>query len=378
MSIRVAAVVAAGLALVGASHAQCTYSTSLLAWRDSVGLPSQGDQQQPGVAWTFHRSDQNRALLTGVTTGNVGAWGAANQSFFVPLAGPRISPFPARNELPFFRRTPSFEGIFFHPGYSPIDLLGIFQPTGSGILTSCTLQAEDLGTASPNVVVSVDLESPSGTTNLIPATSVASLAAAITRTTPPGMSYAFNQESRIVVRSNNGGDPSEDWLNLNVTLNFQQAQAVILRQPQSYIACPGTAAAFDVVDAGATQYRWFRAPFIPLSDGPTPTGSTIVGAATRRLQILGAQQPDAGQYFCIVTNACQGPTSTSATLTVLACCPDLNQDGVVDQGDIDYLINIVAGGSNPTGVDPDFNRDGVADQGDIDSLINVVAGGECP
>ena len=60
------------------------------------------------------------------------------------------------------------------------------------------------------------------------------------------------------------------------------------------------------------------------------------------------------------------------------CDPDVNQDGNADQGDVDYLINVVAGGDNPTGIDPDFNRDGNADQADVDALINVVAGGACP
>ena len=60
------------------------------------------------------------------------------------------------------------------------------------------------------------------------------------------------------------------------------------------------------------------------------------------------------------------------------CNADVNQDGNSDQGDIDYLINVVAGGENPTGIDPDFNHDGNVDQGDIDALLNVVAGGACP
>jgi subtilisin-like proprotein convertase family protein len=60
------------------------------------------------------------------------------------------------------------------------------------------------------------------------------------------------------------------------------------------------------------------------------------------------------------------------------CDPDVNQDGNADQGDVDYLINVVAGGPNDTGIDPDFNQDGNVDQGDIDALINVVAGGACP
>ncbi|MBY0263734.1 MAG: hypothetical protein K2Q20_15420, partial [Phycisphaerales bacterium] len=60
------------------------------------------------------------------------------------------------------------------------------------------------------------------------------------------------------------------------------------------------------------------------------------------------------------------------------CDPDVNQDGNADQGDIDYLINVIAGGDNPSNIDPDFNHDGNPDQGDVDSLINVVAGGMCP
>ncbi|MFA6044135.1 MAG: alpha-amylase family glycosyl hydrolase [Phycisphaerales bacterium] len=60
------------------------------------------------------------------------------------------------------------------------------------------------------------------------------------------------------------------------------------------------------------------------------------------------------------------------------CDPDVNQDGNADQGDVDYLINVVAGGDNPSNIDPDFNQDGNVDQGDVDSLIDVVAGGDCP
>ncbi|MFZ2875333.1 MAG: hypothetical protein WAZ94_12745 [Phycisphaerales bacterium] len=60
------------------------------------------------------------------------------------------------------------------------------------------------------------------------------------------------------------------------------------------------------------------------------------------------------------------------------CDPDLNQDGNVDQDDISYLINVVGGGENPTGIDPDFNHDGNVDQDDVSALINTVGGGGCP
>lgn len=60
------------------------------------------------------------------------------------------------------------------------------------------------------------------------------------------------------------------------------------------------------------------------------------------------------------------------------CNPDLNQDGNVDQSDVEYLVNVIAGGADPIGIDPDFTRDGNSDQSDIAALINVVAGGNCP
>jgi murein tripeptide amidase MpaA len=62
---------------------------------------------------------------------------------------------------------------------------------------------------------------------------------------------------------------------------------------------------------------------------------------------------------------------------VLGCAPDLdlNQDGNADQDDVAYLINIIAGGQNPTGIDPDFNQDGNIDQQDVVDFIDAIAGG---
>jgi len=60
------------------------------------------------------------------------------------------------------------------------------------------------------------------------------------------------------------------------------------------------------------------------------------------------------------------------------CNPDLNEDGSPDQGDLAYIIGVVAGGENPSGINADFNCDGSADQGDIATIIDVIAGGACP
>ena len=81
---------------------------------------------------------------------------------------------------------------------------------------------------------------------------------------------------------------------------------------------------------------------------------------------------DTDSYRIALTGACFASGGGSM------CDPDVNQDGNADQGDVDYLINVVAGGDNPTSIDPDFNHDGNVDQGDIDALVNVIAGGNCP
>jgi murein tripeptide amidase MpaA len=62
---------------------------------------------------------------------------------------------------------------------------------------------------------------------------------------------------------------------------------------------------------------------------------------------------------------------------IIGCAPDLdlNQDGNADQDDVTYLINVVAGGANPTGIDPDFNQDGSVDQDDVADFIRALSGG---
>jgi hypothetical protein len=72
------------------------------------------------------------------------------------------------------------------------------------------------------------------------------------------------------------------------------------------------------------------------------------------------------------------PVMSVTYLPPPSCDPDLNQDGNVDQDDVSYLINVIGGGENPTGIDPDFNGDGNADQDDVLALINTIGGAGCP
>ena len=105
----------------------------------------------------------------------------------------------------------------------------------------------------------------------------------------------------------------------------------------------------------------------------TVEGDAPPGTAVARIVLLHIQGPafSGGAVWWDDVTFGQGTVNPP-------CDPDVNQDGNADQGDIDYLINVIAGGDNPTNIDPDFNHDGNADQGDIDALVNVVAGGACP
>lgn len=162
------------------------------------------------------------------------------------------------------------------------------------------------------------------------------------------------------------------------------APVAILTASPALSLCTGSSGWLSVqaTGVGPFTYAW-RHDGTPISTLSNPTSNTS------GLILSNIQAADAGVYDCVVSNACGDsapqafqvvvlPPNDPGCLTPPACDPDVNHDGVADQGDIDYLISIVAGGENPERTDPDFNRDGVADQGDIDALINAVGGGGCP
>ncbi|MCE7974013.1 MAG: hypothetical protein DYG92_06755 [Leptolyngbya sp. PLA1] len=89
-------------------------------------------------------------------------------------------------------------------------------------------------------------------------------------------------------------------------------------------------------------------------------------------------------FWVVFGNGADAPTLDAAIgwvrqyLLPPVCDPDLNQDGNTDQDDVRYLVDVIGGGSNSTGIDPDVNHDGNADQDDLASLIDMIGGGGCP
>jgi hypothetical protein len=167
---------------------------------------------------------------------------------------------------------------------------------------------------------------------------------------------------------------------------------LVFVSPASTSCCPWRAVEFhaDASGTGPMGYQWqVESPASPGQwvDAPegeyAPLNLTFSGSQTRDCVVTSGTTGGAAVYpsqrvRCVVSNTCGSAASSGAVLVALRCCPDVSEDGNVDQDDIAYLINVISGGENPNGIDPDFNRDGNVDQDDVAALINVVAGGPCP
>ena len=140
------------------------------------------------------------------------------------------------------------------------------------------------------------------------------------------------------------------------------------------------------IGAPGARFYGIDGPF----DGNTPVGASAgLPAGTYYLAELLFDPNDSDLSFLPTDHRWHVRSASGSNLTLTAvlyagqsggtpCNPDVNQDGNADQGDIDYLLNVIAGGDNPNNIDPDFNHDGNADQSDVDALVNVIAGGTCP
>ena len=146
---------------------------------------------------------------------------------------------------------------------------------------------------------------------------------------------------------------------------FGYANPVLSTQPADELICyHGTTTSLNVGvspgDYGTLSYQWWRyipsVPiYVPVPNGTLPSGAIAVGAQSPTLTISNFQDPDAGQYYCMVTSTCGTTPSSVANLTY--CGGDFNCDGVVDF--FDYLDFVDAFSLNSPNAD--FNGDGFVD-----------------
>lgn len=180
------------------------------------------------------------------------------------------------------------------------------------------------------------------------------------------------------------------------SISVDGTPVTISQHPANAIACPGEAFTVAAAAAGSTplafQWQVQTAPntWLNLTTSPAglPCGGTARASAptSPSSQITIAGCSGTFSVRAQVSNVCGSAPTNPAVITLRApgdplcasCDTDYNGDGNTDQDDVAYLINVVGGGSNPTGMDPDFNGDGNISQDDIIALINVIAGGACP
>lgn len=125
---------------------------------------------------------------------------------------------------------------------------------------------------------------------------------------------------------------------------------------------------------GGAHLRW-RKNAVPLSDGPTPSGSFLIGTDSPTLLVNFSGGADSGFYDCVVSTDCGERTSQTARLLVgPPCGADFNNDGFVDDADFTifvaaYDILECAAPEMPVGCPADLNGDGFVEDEDFSLFV---------
>ncbi|MFZ4574366.1 MAG: immunoglobulin domain-containing protein, partial [Phycisphaerales bacterium] len=127
--------------------------------------------------------------------------------------------------------------------------------------------------------------------------------------------------------------------------------------------CIGGGATFEVCASGAgtLSFQWFKVGRGALTDGARTAGGagTVSGARTFQLGITGLSVADAGQFYCVVSNACGSTPSAAAAASL--CRADFNCDGALDSDDVIGFFSLWDNGV----LQADVNADGGVDGDDV-------------
>lgn len=135
--------------------------------------------------------------------------------------------------------------------------------------------------------------------------------------------------------------------------------------PQSQSVPEGDPVLFSVTAGGTAPlaFQWRK------------NTTDIPGATATTYSIAAAAPADAGNYDCVVTNACGSQTSDPALLTVIAACNpcDANCDGSINGFDVDGFIAALGGAPDPcSACAGDVNDDGTVNGQDIGGFIECL------
>ncbi len=163
-----------------------------------------------------------------------------------------------------------------------------------------------------------------------------------------GMAWDPGSNRLLCASNTSSGLPSN--LPTILSLYGTDISPVLTAQPLSVAINGGQAAGFMVAAYGGApmSFQW-RRNAQPLADGPTPSGSIVRGSTTPSLTIAAAQAPDAGNYDCIVSDACGGTASASAQLVILCSAPTvtLQPTGQTLEVAQSITFTIAASGTDP-------------------------------
>ena len=85
------------------------------------------------------------------------------------------------------------------------------------------------------------------------------------------------------------------------------------------------------------RFQWYRG-FEPLANGPTGTGSVIVGATERTLAIQNAGNADEGTYRCLVSNSCGAENTVG--VPVVICAGDRDCNNLTEPAEFERLMRL--------------------------------------
>ncbi len=110
-------------------------------------------------------------------------------------------------------------------------------------------------------------------------------------------------------------NPCDVDVTFSRTLTVQDV--LITTQPVNEVACETTTASFSIIADGtpAPTFQWQRNG-VNLVNGVNANGTTIAGATASTLTLSSVAPADAGNFQCIVTNACDVDFSVTRTLIV--------------------------------------------------------------
>lgn len=354
------------------------FTTDMVSGYLAGGDPSLRSVQDTDSGWTYHQGSPGGPLLSGIAPGAInvtaGYWGSPALAFTIPTAGPVFSDDPQINQINFGYRTPSFTGLFLHPGEGDglegCASLNIQAPI---VVTAISGKFEKLGTwdgALCRVVKRVG----GVDTNVVPPTFVAPYpSTAVDLIAASGSFPLFLAPGdKLWVQTQRFGNANEDWCSANISLTFTGGP--LIPAPATVTpACFGRSAKLKVQALGSSlTYQWRRN-----GTNITNTPNRFAGATTSELTVSALTKPDtADVYDCVVTSSCSGFAVVSGAGRVTNLLPDLNSDGFINTADLTGFLGRF--GQTVSPLDPaDINSDGVVNVQDLTAFLGAF-GRPCP